>query len=76
MGIIVGGNSMSGHFNYVGESQNTPNIVTDSLTFWLDPGNDASYRNSSNYYDCGYGCQYYASNPGCTNCNTQIKDMS
>jgi len=76
MGIIVGGNSMSGHFNYVGESQNTPNTVTSDLRLWLDAANNASYINSSNYYDCGYGCQYYASNPGCTNCNTQWKDMS
>jgi hypothetical protein len=76
MGIIIGGNTISGKFNYVGESQNTPNTITDGLRLWLDAGNDASYKNTTNYYDCGYGCQYYSSNPGCTNCNTQWKDMS
>lgn len=22
------------------------------------------------YYDCGYGCQFFTYNPGCTNCST------
>jgi hypothetical protein len=26
-------------------------------------------RFGSNYYDCGYGCQYYTYNPSCTACN-------
>jgi hypothetical protein len=76
MGIIVGGNTISGNFNYSGESQNSPTVVTDGLVLWLDAGVNASYANTSNYYDCGYGCQYYSSNPGCTNCNTQWKDIS
>lgn len=76
MGIIIGGNAISGNFNNSGESQNTPNVVTNGLVLHLDAGNDSSYINSSNYYDCGYGCQYYSSNPGCTNCNTQWKDIS
>jgi hypothetical protein len=76
MGIIIGGNTISGNFNSLGDSQNAPNIVTDSLQFWLDPGNNSSYLNTSNYYDCGYGCQYYSSAPACTNCSTQIKDIS
>lgn len=76
MGIIIGGNAISGNFNNSGESQNTPNVVTNGLVLWLDAGNNASFINSSNYYDCGYGCQYYSSNPGCTNCNSQWKDMS
>ena len=77
MSIILGGNTVSGNFNNSGESQNTPNIVTNNLVLWLDAGNNSSYINSSNnYYDCGYGCQYYSSNPGCTNCNTQWKDLS
>jgi hypothetical protein len=76
MGIIIGGNTISGNFNNLGESQNTPNVVTNGLVLHLDAGNDSSYINSSNYYDCGYGCQYYSSNPGCTNCNTQWKDIS
>lgn len=25
-------------------------------------------RFGSGYYDCGYGCQYYTYNPGCTSC--------
>ena len=76
MTIVIGGNTLSGNFNSNGDSQNTPTVVTDSLQLWLDPGNNSSFANTSNYYDCGYGCQYYSSNPGCTNCNTQIKDIS
>lgn len=76
MGIIIGGNTLSGNdFNPSGYTI-TPPVVTRGLVLWLDAGNDSSYRNTSNYYDCGYGCQYYSSNPGCTNCNTQWKDMS
>jgi hypothetical protein len=77
MGIIIGGNTLSGtNFNTLGETPPTPNVITDGLVVWLDAGNNASYINSSNYYDCGYGCQYYSSNPGCTSCNSQWKDMS
>ena len=76
MGIIIGGNTISGNFNNSGESQNTPNVVTNGLVLHLDAGDNNSFINSSNYYDCGYGCQYYSSNPGCTNCNTQWKDIS
>jgi len=76
MTIVIGGNTMSGNFSNLGVIQNTPTVVTDGLVLWLDAGNNASYTNTSNYYDCGYGCQYYSSNPGCTNCNTQWKDMS
>lgn len=77
MGIILGGNSLSGiNFNTLGETPKTPNVVTDGLVLWLDAGNTSSYGNVDTYYDCGYGCQYYSSNPGCTNCNTQWKDMS
>lgn len=76
MGVIIGGNDVSGNFDWNGHSQNTPNIVTNSLVLWLDAGNITSYQNFGNYYDCGYGCQYYSSNPGCTACNSQWKDMS
>jgi hypothetical protein len=77
MSINVSGNLLSSTgFTSSGEIANTPNIVTDGLVLWLDAGNLASYNNSATYYDCGYGCQYYGSNPGCTNCNTQVKDMS
>ena len=76
MGIDIGGNIFSAtDFNPSGQST-SPTIVTKDLVLWLDAGNNSSYINSSNYYDCGYGCQYYSSDPGCTNCNTQWKDMS
>jgi hypothetical protein len=76
MGIIIGGNTFSAtDFNPSGEAA-SPALVTRGMVLWLDAGNNASYINTSNYYDCGYGCQYYSSNPGCTNCNTQWKDMS
>ena len=26
------------------------------------------YNSSGGYYNCGYGCQYYTNNPGCTAC--------
>lgn len=77
MGVILGGNTLSGtNFNSLGETPSTPNVVTDGLVLHLDAGNNSSYANTSNYYDCGYGCQFYSSNPGCTNCNTKWKDMS
>jgi hypothetical protein len=77
MSIIIGGNTLDANdLNPSGNTVNVPNVVTRDLILWLDAGNNSSYINSSNYYDCGYGCMYYSSNPGCTNCNTQIKDMS
>jgi hypothetical protein len=77
MGIILGGNTLSGtNFNSLGETPSTPNLVTNGLVLHLDAGDYSSYINSSTYYDCGYGCQYYASNPGCTSCNSQWKDIS
>lgn len=77
MGILIGGNTLTGTtFNTSGSTANYSNIVTDGLVLWLDAGNNSSYINSTKYYDCGYGCQYYSSNPGCTNCNTKWKDMS
>ncbi len=77
MGIILGGNALGGlSFNTSGETANYPNVITDGIVLWLDAGNMSSYNNTNNYYDCGYGCQYYSSNPGCTNCNTQWKDIS
>jgi hypothetical protein len=77
MPIDVNGNIISGtSFNTTGDILNEPSVVTDDLVLWYDAGNLASYLDSYDYYDCGYGCQYYASDPGCTACNTQIKDMS
>jgi hypothetical protein len=76
MGIIIGSNAFDARdFNPSGEAA-SPTVVTRNLVLWFDAGNNASYANTSNYYDCGYGCQYYSSNPGCTNCNSQWKDMS
>ena len=77
MSIIIGGNTLDANdLNPSGNTVNVPNVITKNLVLWLDAGNNSSYINSSNYYDCGYGCMYYSSNPGCTNCNTQWKDMS
>jgi hypothetical protein len=53
----------------------TPEISRYGLILWADAGRTFSYFDTT-YYDCGYGCQYYASNPGCTNCNTVWLDMS
>jgi hypothetical protein len=76
MGIIIGGNNLSGiNFNTIGEVPTTPNIITDGLVIWMDAGNNQSFF-PSNYYDCGYGCQYYSSNPGCTNCVSKWNDLS
>ena len=53
MGIILGGNTLSGTtFNTIGEIANTPNVITDGLVLWIDAGNNYSYINSPNYYDC------------------------
>ncbi len=77
MAINIGGNLLSSTgFNTSSEILNTPNFVTEGIVLWYDAGNLACYNNTSSYYDCGYGCQYYGSDPGCTNCNTQLKDMS
>ena len=43
MGIILGGNSLSGiNFNTLGETPKTPNVVTDGMVLWLDAGNTSS----------------------------------
>lgn len=41
----------------------TVNCTTTTTTTTTQPPAGAGY------YDCGYGCQYYAYNPGCTPCN-------
>jgi hypothetical protein len=76
MSIIIGGNTLAGNFSNLGVIQNTPTVITDGLVLWLDAANNTSYTNTANYYDCGYGCQYYSSNPGCTNCTSKWRDMS
>lgn len=76
MGIIIGGNVMSGNFSSSGDTQNAPNIITNGLTLHYDSANMSSFDGTGYYYDCGYGCQYYSSNPGCTNCNAKILDLS
>lgn len=77
MGIILGGNNLTGtNFNTLGEVPTTPNVNTDGLVLWLDAGDYRSFANSSNYYDCGYGMQFYSSNPGCTAANSRWVDIS
>jgi hypothetical protein len=78
MGIILGGNNLSGtNFNTLGEIPTTPSVITEGLVLWLDAGILDSFINTSaNYYDCGYGYQYYVSNPGCTAANTKWFDIS
>jgi hypothetical protein len=76
MPININGNIISsGTTNNDGVIQNYTNIVTNGLCLWFDAGRSASFADV-NYFDCGYGCQYYSSNPGCTNCNTIWNDLS
>lgn len=44
---------------YYGNNTVTVNTLVTTTTTTLGAG----------YYDCGYGCQYYAYYPGCTPCN-------
>ena len=77
MAIDINGNILSASiFDLTGNTIDLSTIVTNGLVMWLDPSYTSSYFSSGTYYDCGYGCQYYASSPGCTNCSTQIKDLS
>lgn len=77
MAIAIGGNVLGAEdFSPTGTTVHPPELVTRGIILWLDSANDYSYKNTSNYYDCGYGCQYYSSNPGCTNCSTIWRDMS
>lgn len=78
MGIILGGNDLSGtDFNTLGQIPTTPQVATDGLVLWLDAGDSKSYINTAtNFYDCGYGYQYYSSDPGCTGTQTKWVDLS
>ena len=77
MSIIIGGNTLAAtDFNATGETGNNISFSTRGLILNYDAGNLNSLTTTSNYYDCGYGCQYYASAPSCTNCNTQWRDIS
>jgi hypothetical protein len=76
MSVNISGNTLSASGFTTNSEIIDPNIVTNGLLLWYDPGNLYSYNGMSTYYDCGYGCQYYSSDPGCTHCDTQIKDMS
>lgn len=77
MAISIGGNVLGAEdFSPTGTTVHPPELVTTNINLWLDSANDYSYKNTSNYYDCGYGCQYYSSNPGCQNCNVLWRDMS
>lgn len=76
MPLDINGNIISSSAtNSSGIIQNYPSMTTKDLVLWFDAGRSFSYYDV-NYYDCGYGCQYYSSNPGCTNCNTQWNDIS
>jgi hypothetical protein len=76
MPLDVNGNIiLSGLTNTSGIITNYPDIVKNGLVLWLDAGRSYSYYDTS-YYDCGYGCQYYSSNPGCTSCANQWNDLS
>lgn len=76
MPLNINGNTISSNItNSSGVIQNYPTAVQNGLVLWLDAGRSQSYYDT-NYYDCGYGCQYYSSNPGCTNCNIQWNDIS
>lgn len=77
MGIIINGSSLSAeNFTPQGDVGKVPTVVTRGLRLWLDAGNYNSYINTTNYYDCGYGCKYYATNPGCTSCDNKWNDLS
>jgi hypothetical protein len=76
MTLNINGNSLSSSLtNSSGIIQNYPKPVMNGIVLWLDAGRSQSYYDV-NYYDCGYGCQYYSSAPACTNCNTQWNDLS
>lgn len=76
MPLDINGNIiLSGLTNTSGIITNYPNIVKNGLILWLDAGRSYSYYDTA-YYDCGYGCQYYSSNPGCTSCANQWNDLS
>jgi hypothetical protein len=77
MSINIGGNILAASGFTTNGEINDPNVVTDGLVLWYDPGNFYSYAlATSSYYDCGYGCQYYASDPGCNSCTNRLLDMS
>ena len=77
MAISVGGNVLGAEdFNPRGVTVHPPDLVTRNIILWLDSANDYSYKNTPNYYDCGYGCQYYSSDPGCRSCSSLWRDMS
>jgi hypothetical protein len=76
MPININGNIIStGSTDTSGTIVSYPNVVLSGMTLYADAGRSFSYYDAT-YYDCGYGCQYYSTNPGCTNCNTYWLDMS
>jgi hypothetical protein len=76
MPLDINGNIiLSGLTNSSAVITNYPNVVKNGLVLWLDAGRSYSYYDTA-YYDCGYGCQYYSSNPGCTSCANQWNDLS
>lgn len=85
MSINIDGDILS-YSGYTKNSQvRDPNIVTDGLVYWMDPGNFNSYRGyNDDYYDCYFeddskpnrGCIKYASDPSCYKCSDVLLDMS
>jgi hypothetical protein len=76
MPININGNSLgSSTTNSGGNVINYKTIVATNIVLWLDAGRSFSLYDAD-YYDCGYGCQYYSSDPGCTPCYNQWNDLS
>ena len=78
MSINIDGDLLSSSGYTYNSEINDPNVITDGLVVWYDAGNLSSYAGNTTggYYDCGYGCQYYSSDPGCTDCAEMVMDMS
>ena len=76
MPININGNTLSSSTtNSGGQVINYKTIVSSNIVIWLDAGRSFSLYDAD-YYDCGYGCQYYSSDPGCTPCYNQWNDLS
>lgn len=76
MSINIGGSLLINSGYTFNDEINTSNIVVEDLVGYWDAGNFESYNDTNSYYNCGYGCQYYSSDPGCESCDGQLIDMS
>jgi len=52
------------HVDIGGTTTTSTTVATTTTTTTLPPG--------SGYYNCGYGCQWYTYNPGCSTCTPGI----